>query len=754
MIGSMRALFVTNGCQYSLPPACSYGRITHLAPSSILCTISSSTGDEIIATLPWDRRLPRMHEIIHGADAFAIFAVHLEGIVVSLHVLVCDDVFAAQIHDSLRGECAIVSILASSCHELYIPWTLSPPDANPEASSDAINMWSWQLESLRQMERVEALAAASRRYAANLHVSGEWFVDPVRECFTRDPCWQKVHICGGILADHAGSGKTATVLRHCCAARPDAAGRPDALTSRGALIIVPLNLLQHWLSEATRWCPRATILPMFLAKHARQFTMQDLLQADIVLSTVQFLRDSKTYHELCENEIQRVTNFERRDCRSKTGFAALGRRFRDVTVPVIEAVRWRRMVVDEVHELKTNPRLMKTLRMLRAAFYWGISATPDTDSQATEHLYRLTDGVSGHQPNLLHMILRECIVRSSSPDVRPCVQNLRLVHMNAADRDTLMSEAENVPDMIWKSTCATVTDSVEAWHRDEIYRVHSAHIRASIIETSVAILVLQGSMDDAAGTLDAVPLQDTIRELEVHIVQQHERIRFVESSITTLGQRSDTCPICMDAPCGTITVCGHLFCRKCIADHMRRGSLSCPTCRQFIGHTKGVIIGGQASSRMMELVDLLLHLAEPTIVFVQWKVLLKNMRAILRGSQLRVFTLEGNAAQRAKTLDVFADVGGVLLLTLEQPFSGLHLPHVRHVVFTHAIVGSDSHVRAMEYQAISRCLRHGQTGCVSVHSFVVSDVVEEDMWRAAHRDVCYATIAPRRVPQSDQTKVT
>ena len=126
-----------------------------------------------------------------------------------------------------------------------------------------------------------------------------------------------------------------------------------------------------------------------------------------------------------------------------------------------------------------------------------------------------------------------------------------------------------------------------------------------------------------------------------------------------------------------------------------------------------------------------------TLVFlVQWKCITKNVRAVLRGSQLRVFTLEGNGSQRARTLEQFAE-GGVLLLSLEDSFAGLHLPHARHVVFTHAIVGSPERVRAVEYQAISRCLRHGQTGSVFVHSIVVSELAEEDMWRVAHDDIPY-----------------
>ena len=41
-------------------------------------------------------------------------------------------------------------------------------------------------------------------------------------------------------------------------------------------------------------------------------------------------------------------------------------------------------------------------------------------------------------------------------------------------------------------------------------------------------------------------------------------------------------------------------------------------------------------------------------------------------------------------------------------------------------------VRALEYQAVARCLRRGQQHEVVVHSFVIADCAEETAWRWAH----------------------
>ena len=74
----------------------------------------------------------------------------------------------------------------------------------------------------------------------------------------------------------------------------------------------------------------------------------------------------------------------------------------------------------------------------------------------------------------------------------------------------------------------------------------------------------------------------------------------------------------------------------------------------------------------------------------------------------------------------------VLLLCLEDSFAGLHLPHVRHIIFAHAIVAEKKQVERLERQAIARCVRHGQESTVGVYSFVVLDTEEEELWHRTH----------------------
>ena len=111
--------------------------------------------------------------------------------------------------------------------------------------------------------------------------------------------------------------------------------------------------------------------------------------------------------------------------------------------------------------------------------------------------------------------------------------------------------------------------------------------------------------------------------------------------------------------------------------------------------------------------------------------MMRGMKAFLKSIGVRTLLLDGNAAQRASTLSEFLSEG-VLLLCLEECFAGLHLPHVKHIIFAHAIVADRDRVAHLETQAIARCVRPGQTQTVGVHSFVIADGDEEGLWIRTH----------------------
>ena len=94
---------------------------------------------------------------------------------------------------------------------------------------------------------------------------------------------------GGVLQDQ--TGKTASVLRYLSCER----------TASPALLIVPSNLVSHWEGEMARvWDKTPNVVWLHTGSSLRSHTLQDLLSADVVVSTASFLRASKPYAEMAE----------------------------------------------------------------------------------------------------------------------------------------------------------------------------------------------------------------------------------------------------------------------------------------------------------------------------------------------------------------------------------------------------------------------------------------------------------------------
>ena len=690
---------------------------------------------------------------------------------------------------TLRAEVALVQLAMDVWREARVP---PPDDDEEEERGEDVDMMDhdgadppsppplWRAEhalfahqaaSVRWMHAAEARAPCALPYAGNLRMTDAWYVDTERECWTEDASPREAHLAGGVCADGTGTGKTAVVLRlvaealHAADRRPaDAAGRYAA---RGTLVVLPLNLVAQWQAEVGKFLEdHVRVVWLVQGKDVRTTTLQDLCAADVVFTTSYFLRASKPYADLVEAALGGRP-------RTRAVFSAWARQ-QGHDEPLVEAVHWRRVVVDELHQVFESARDLRQLRLLSTRVLWGLTATPVLDTEQAQHLYLLLCREKAHHPNLLARLISRGVRGTASSLVAPA-PTLRLVQLSAEERLHLQAQAPTrAEDVVKLTTFVDVTDgersadaaSVEAQFRAARAR-ELATLRAKVAghERAVAILERAGAELEAelqalaercaAGDeLAAAQAEAARAAAEAHArdlaqaraARDAERAKaarceaseaFVRERLAALRAQAEACPICLTAACGIITPCAHLFCAPCARKHLARANGAwCPTCRAPLraSDLTGVTRGGGIGTKLAQVGALLASLgSEPVILFVQWKTMLRGVRAYLRGAAVgaRVLALDGNAAQRAATLTEFQS-GGVLLLCLEDSFAGLHLPHCRHVVFAHAIVGDRARVEHLERQAIARCVRRGQTGEVRVYSFVVADCEEERVWRRTH----------------------
>ena len=169
-------------------------------------------------------------------------------------------------------------------------------------------------------------------------------------------------IYGGILADDTGSGKTITTLglihSHPFSKEKEEDRKKRFLDlesfhqSRASLIVCPENVPLQWIEEAQRCNPTFKIISFFKSEEAKKVTLEEILAADLIVTSYQFLAYISGIRFV---EAEGFVDFER--------------------------VHFYRLVLDEIHEFKSNgSKLSILLTKLRADHVWGLTGTPNLES--------------------------------------------------------------------------------------------------------------------------------------------------------------------------------------------------------------------------------------------------------------------------------------------------------------------------------------------------------------------------------------
>ena len=722
-----------------------YGTIEYVDPTISTARVRFDDGRYADAQLDAQDCSEALRDVVrHGQSAVRVDAdvdesprglVHI----VEMHLMVGPDFDACACDGMLAAEEHLVALAKNVWREVRVSPPVVEADDDehippPVVWNSAHPPFAHQEETVRWMRRIERRAPLPLTYAGNLRLTDEWYVDTESECLTTDPSWREAHLAGGICANGTGTGKTATVLRLLATPPCETSTRPEVrCIGKGTLVVLPLNLVAQWQHEWEKFLGSDSplkVLWLVHGKDVRATTLTDLCDADVVFTTFYMLHSSKVYAEIVDAALGGRP-------RTRAVFAAWARA-PGRKEALLEAVHWTRIVVDEIHQVFENTRELRQLRLFQTRVLWGLTATPSLQHESAQHLYLFLVREKAHHPNLLASLVARGVSCSATSAVAP--PTLRLVQ--ASEAEHALFRAASPEEVVKRTTFVNVSDGE---------RSNDAASLAAQFDNDEELQTLRAKADGharAVAALEAAPPTTSTRAAReayaadlAHAREQlacaHADVarceaaaRYVREQLAVLREKDAECTICMTAAVGCITPCAHLFCSDCVRRHLLTHD-TCPTCRaplqaaQLMGVAEGV--------KLAHIGALLASLrGECVILFVQWKTMLRGMRAFLRGRGEKVCVLDGNAAQRASTLSEFS-TGGVLLLCLEDSFAGLHLPHARHVVFAHALVGDAARVSLLERQAVARCVRHGQTGEVHAHSFVVADCAEEDVWRRTHR---------------------
>lgn len=627
--------------------------------------------------------------------------------VVALHVCVCTSTFLSRVtNGGFPSEEALILLARATWRDAHLP-TPHLQSHRPDvvtSSTHVPSLWrDWilfphQQRSLAWMQHMESQLPMRINYSGNIRIAEGWYLDTETECLTRSPSTREAHLRGGVCANEPGSGKTAIILRllsDTSSEGTDPVTDPVVDTfvysTKATLIILPLNLISQWSSEIKKFLhDDVRVLKIVRAQDLRYVTMTSLCNNyDIVLTTFYFLKNCRGYTDLVDAALGGRP-------RARASISSWARQ-RNHEEPLLEAVRWRRIVVDEIHGTFESARDLRMLHLFNARALWGLTGTLTLDSEA---LYTFLEREKSHHPNLMQSIVTNAVRCDDDSQLEIHYKPLRRVERVDVSREERihMEHVDNAEDEI------RLTSFVDGTINDDVVEPEEQFRRARQIERerlTLRIMEYRRTMDVLNNTLSDLENEscrgDT-RDTTLRELTRLDNLRITdENELQTLDNRAE--------------------------DLKRR-------LREMETNDTTHIYG--LGTKMQRVGELLCSLQmESSILFVQWKSMVRGVRVYLRSIGVRVFHLEGNTSHREATLAEFRR-GGVLVLCMEESFAGLHLAHVKTIVFAHAIVGDVGTVHRLERQAIARCIRHGQTSDVDVYSFVVSESDEEVLWRETH----------------------
>lgn len=558
---------------------------------------------------------------------------------------------------------------------------------------------------------------------------------------SENPLWTTHAVRGGVVANDVGTGKSATLLALAASAKPWREGLDCTL------LIVNINLLQQWKREIEKFLPQARVLLLSDQRKFGKQSRETIAQYDYILTTLNFLTSSKYCRQL-RNAADEVTGSRLATLTKTMNVRALRQlpwnNLPLPSAPMLESFYWRRVVVDEIHEIATER--YQEVPWLRCKSFWGLSASASDAlvlRQLSHFFARPLD--SDRQvsvPNPVQKFIPPLLRRSfEAAQLPPYDHQVMRVQMSVEEL-TLARSFDSVAEEISVLTCFNGSNVSSTCH--EFVELRSAaEVGQLVLHRIEEELTLaragRDSMADVRQALEYANDPASVAALR-HGIQRHEglveivssleqRKRFILDSLK-LMEAGGECPVCMSAQVNALPPCGHAFCHACLGRVAERAP-SCPVCRAAFRRDEVTYVApvrSELGNKTQAIVDVLGQIVaqkDRVVVFVQWITLLKALATCLKRSGINFEVMRGNAQTRHLQLQRFqTGERSVLLLALEQSNAGLDLSCANHVIFSHCIVASSQRSRELRRQAIARVHRMGQKSKVTVYDFVAEDSIE------------------------------
>lgn len=741
----------------------------------ILQQISDTTEDAIVyfpkkdeslhVYMMWSERPLYIKECVDLCTAFRIEVVVEKSHISKYIISVNPSIFVSQIkRNNVVGEHYLIQMIKSIHKQIQTHDETFSAFDNSKSNENCTQTEFWNQDMIIFPHQISSLDYMIERetqirnhpfieYSTNIMIPNTgWYIDLAYELFTETCFTNTCRIRGAYLCDETGSGKTIVSL-NLISRMLITHNKSRNYCSKATLLIVPINLPMQWYEEIERVLKNVVVIKLFKTNDLKGLDMEQLQNANIVLTTINFIQQNKTYNDILNG----FTNMKGNMKKSRALFHSLSRN-KNITLPLLQLVHWNRIVVDEIHEIKE--RDLKILKNFSTEMFWGLTATPNFNTcDELNHMNFMIEDIVIH-PNIYKAFIDTCMKGNTNVMINMPNNSLRLIQVTDEEKCKINNKTQEETIILTSSYDDTISFFTK--HSDLNNMVIQPQ-KTKILKSQFLLNVQQKSLIVSTLLIAAVWCAEEFSTNKIHykiilkkmseilfneqkqkinsvsnllgiIEKTKKRKIFMEDSLNSLEKKREICPICFETICSAVTKCGHIFCMQCISQHYN-SKTSCPICKDESSISDVFrIINENENSKLIAIKHMIDSVDDPVIVFSQFKKVLKHIKIILMKDQDyndKVFVLEGNVSQRSSILNEFKYKGGILLLCTTDSFAGIRLPNVKYVIFSHALFGDYSKVKSIEMQAIGRAVQ-SNTNDVSVMSFVSAETQEESVWRMNH----------------------
>lgn len=453
--------------------------------------------------------------------------------------------------------------------------------------------------------------------------------------------------------------------------------------------------------------------------------------------------------------------------------------------------KYSRLIVDEIHELYSNPSYKETLELMfntGCKYKWGISATPFPVPNSIFNLLRFLteknltytncDRFSYFYPTY-YKIFRKNTLENIVKEIKlPNITERNLI-LEFNDQERILYDAEiqanqNCDEFFLRKCCCDVMINYK--NKDQImsltdfnnfvtndYRdkyeteLEKYNKFLEFYNNCITLLEKIDKEQDIFLTkeekeeINEIKKKTSRKELNENISHYKCKIKEQEGIVSNRKKAFDylnnkindtlkECPICMgeinEGDRYDVPECCHICCSECMSYWLHTNS-SCTVCRRNINKEKIYTITNinqvkmKYSTKIDKLIEILNSTSGPNdkvIIYTQFDNMIDKLAMTLNIEKIGCIRFNDSSQ-----IEEFKNnqTKRVLILSSVKNASGIDLSFVSNIILFEPIIGDALYLADTEKQIIGRIYRIGQTQDIQVIRLIINNTIENDIFQKA-----------------------